>query len=133
MIPLYYILQINYSTAIVGIGGNVQLCNHGDGNGDQINSWDVPGVVQPTADELLALQNDSNTVNTYQAKLNAEANAPILAQLDALDLKSIRALREPDPTYLATLASQAVALRAQLLPMTAAGVAAAKTSGGTAS
>lgn len=42
-------------------------------------------------------------------------NPPILAQLQLIDLKSIRALREGDTQRIADLESQAAALRLQLM------------------
>jgi hypothetical protein len=126
LIPLYNIIQINYPTAIIGLNGNVQLADHGDGLGAVIQLWDIPGVDQPTDEQLTALQNDANTIATYQAHLNTHLNQPILDKLDELDRKSIRPIRENDVALLASLTTQAVALRAQLLPMTAAGVIAAK-------
>jgi len=41
-------------------------------------------------------------------------NAPIIAKMDALDLKRIRPLAEGDTAYLATLNTQIAALRATL-------------------
>lgn len=41
-------------------------------------------------------------------------NAPIIAQLDELDAKTIRPLREGETARVAELAAQAAALRAQL-------------------
>lgn len=126
-VPLYAVIQINYPTANLMPEGNVQVGDRGDGNGAVIVVWNVPGVVQPTPDILAAFQSDPNTVNAYQAQLNVAINASIISQLEAIDLRSIRPLRESDSALLATLAAQAVALRAQLLPTTAAGVLAAST------
>lgn len=44
-----------------------------------------------------------------------EINAPILAQINALDLKRIRPLAEGDTSYLATLNAQISGLRQQLV------------------
>lgn len=44
-----------------------------------------------------------------------EINAPIYVQLDALDRKSIRALREGDAARVAQIEAQATALRATLV------------------
>lgn len=46
---------------------------------------------------------------------NDEINAPILAQLAALDLKSIRALREGNQSRIDDLEAQAVVLRGLLV------------------
>lgn len=115
-IPLYNIIQINYPTGIIGLNGNIQLIDYNDGNGPFISEWNVPNVEQPTVDQLNAFQTDANTIQQYTFQQNKITNAPIYAQLDQIDIKSVRALREADPTYLVTLTSQAVALRAQLLP-----------------
>jgi len=54
------------------------------------------------------------TFSAPPAPSAAEFNAPILAQLAAIDAKSIRALRENDQTRIAAWEAQAAALRAQL-------------------
>lgn len=117
VVPIPYVIQINYPTANIEPGGNCVLADHGDG--PVIAQWDVPSVSKPTKKRLLELQTEENTVQQYQFILNGWANAPILAQLAEIDTKSIRALREPGEvsTYiLASLAEQAAALRLQLLP-----------------
>jgi hypothetical protein len=48
------------------------------------------------------------------ALTNAEHNAPILLELQQIDAKSIRALREGNQERITALESQAVALRSQL-------------------
>lgn len=45
----------------------------------------------------------------------SQINAPILSQLDFLDAKSIRALREGDAVRIASIESEAAALRLQLV------------------
>lgn len=49
-----------------------------------------------------------------EAVTESDPNARILAQLSAIDAKSIRALREGDTDRIADLERQAVALRSQL-------------------
>lgn len=124
-IPLINILQIQYPTMTIGIGGQIQLADYNDGNGAFIQTWNVPYSIvslslnvvgQPTASQLLAWQTDTITTQTYTYQQNTITNAQIIIQLQAIDAKSIRALRENDPTYLASLTTQAVALRAKLLP-----------------
>jgi hypothetical protein len=116
VIPLINILQIQFPTATFGIRGNAQLVDNSDGKGPFISVWNVPNTTQPTSDQLLVWQTDAATIAAYTFQQNAIANAPIIAQLQVIDDKSIRSIRESDPTYLATLTSQAVALRATLLP-----------------
>lgn len=119
MIPLYSILKFNFPTATFGIEGNVQLSDYGDGNGAVISYWNVPNTTQPTNEQLIAWQTDTATIQAYIFQQNAVANIAIQKQLDDIDSQSVRALREPSAqstAKLATLTSQASALRAQLLP-----------------
>lgn len=128
-IPIYYIVKIQYPNVTIGYNCQVELVDHGDGNGVQIGVWNVPNVAQPTIQELEALSLDLNVAASYQALLNEVENQPIIAQLDSLDLKSIRAIRENNAAKVAQWDAEADILRAQLLPMTAAGVLAAQNKG----
>lgn len=114
MIPLYDIISLKYSDAIFGVGGNVQLGDYGLGNGPEIIVWEL-NESQPTVEELAMLQTDPTILSAYTLEQNIITNAPIIAQLDALDAKSIRALRTNDTVRLADLEAQAVTLRAQLV------------------
>lgn len=114
MIPLPYVIEINYPTAIAGT--NYQLADHNDGNGPFIQFWDVPGFDMPTDKELAILRNTPTTLQKYAFFLNYQKNKPIYDALDALDLKTIRPLRAGDMQKVEELEAQAVALRAQLLP-----------------
>jgi len=49
------------------------------------------------------------------AQITEQHNAPIIAQLNALDIKRIRPLAEGDAAYLADLNAQIVTLRGQLV------------------
>ena len=117
-------IQINVPTVVFGSNIGVNSCNVvmqdiQDGNGPFIGIWAVPNVPQPTLDQITAWQNDPTTLQKYTLQQNAIANAPIQTQLDAIDLQSIRALREPgtaSTTKLTNLTTQAATLRAQLLP-----------------
>ncbi len=124
MIPLYYIIQINYPGVTIGLNQQVELVNHNDGEGDQIAIWSVPNVLQPTTSQLAALQTDTNTINNYQLILNIEANKPVMMQLEDIDKRSIRSIRENDTAMIAQWSSQAAILRAKLLPTTLAALAA---------
>ena len=56
---------------------------------------------------------NGNMIETREAsQTKEEINAPILAQLAAIDVKSTRALREGDATRIADLESLAASLRA---------------------
>ena len=114
-IPLYFILQINYPTLVPG----VDYILNNPGTGDQIQQWNNATVAQPTSGQLTAWQTDAATTAAWTKIQNGWTNAPILAQLAAIDAQSIRALRETgsaSTTKLNTLTTQAAALRAQLLP-----------------
>lgn len=80
-------------------------------------TWENKDIPKPSKEELDKWQVELQ--QQYEYKQNAVANATIMAQLDALDIKSIRSLREPSSastTKLAEIKQQAVALRAKLLP-----------------
>ena len=80
----------------------------------QICYWDNESNSQKVRDSTPA--EDAQ----YEADIAAAAldftgfNAPILAQLEALDAKSVRPLREGDSIRVAQLEQQAAELRAQL-------------------
>lgn len=86
-----------------------------DGEGIYIKEWNLANVNQPTSDEILTWSIDPTLVASYTAQQNAITNAPIIAQLEAIDMKTIRALRENDTVRIAQFASDAAALRAQLV------------------
>jgi len=75
-------------------------------------------------DEALANQWANYRANDDRSKITElppavpsknQINAPILAQLEALDAKSIRPLREGDSVRVTALEQQAAALRLQLI------------------
>ena len=66
----------------------------------------------PTADELVASHAAQAIVDAANNLKAQKAN--LQAQLDMLDLKSIRALRTGDTARMASMEAQAVALRSQL-------------------
>lgn len=84
-------------------------------NGAVITEYSCP---QDAADKpgYSEIAEDSPEAVAWKSSQNvASTNAPIQAQLDALDAKSIRALREGDAARVAALEAQAAALRAQLV------------------
>lgn len=81
----------------------------------ELATWDIDEVARPTEEQILAWENDQDFIDLVTAKNKAEHNAPILEELDKLDLKSIRAIRAGDPQYIEIYEQQAAALRAQLL------------------
>ncbi len=86
-----------------------------DGQGPYIKEWNL-NIDIPTQIDLD--QWGIDLIPQYEFQQNKITNQPIYSQLDLIDLKSIRAIRENDQTRIADLESQAAALRAQLLPVT---------------
>jgi hypothetical protein len=93
-----------------------------------INNCQVVDIPSPADFKSSCFIYDANTTSLtataeYAAVLaasktkesNEAINAAIIEQLDIIDGKSIRALRTNDAARLATLESQAAALRAQLI------------------
>jgi hypothetical protein len=85
-----------------------------DGQGAYIAQWNLLEP-KPTQSDLDIWTNDPMIITAYTKQQNAIINKPIYDQLDALDLKSIRAIRSNDSIRIAELEAQAVALRAQLV------------------
>lgn len=76
------------------------------------------GTTYPAAfprEEIPGLTEHPDPVVPPHVPTMAEINAPIYAQLDELDRKSIRALREGDAARVAQIEAQATALRATLV------------------
>lgn len=117
LIPLPQLLTLKYPDIKIGPfedTDQVVLSDHNDGNGAYIHVWNYPHAPQPTQTDLDQWQIDLVQTHTFQQ--NAITNAPILGQLQEIDAKSIRSLRENNTAMLSALTSQAAALRAQLLP-----------------
>jgi hypothetical protein len=111
------VLRIQYPTADFVFKVIVQ--DDGDSKGLYIFQWDNTLGTQPTQDQINGWLSDPTTQQKYTFAQNAIANVLILNQLNDIDNQSIRALREPSTASTArlqTLTTQAVALRAQLLP-----------------
>jgi hypothetical protein len=112
---LYDVLSITYPNA--NFLDDIQLGDHGDGNGQVIVKWNLQGIPQPSAADIAAMMTNPAIISAYTFKQNLISNELILAQLDDIDRKSIRAIRENDTTRMAQYEQQAVALRTQLLPI----------------
>ena len=84
-----------------------------DGEGIHISEWNMDGVDKPTDEVLASWANEVQA--KYDAGQRAVLNKHIYDQLDAVDVKSIRALRTNDTQRLAELEQQAIALRQQLV------------------
>lgn len=76
--------------------------------------WENKDIPKPSKEDLTKWARELEA--EYALKQNKLANEPIYQQLDALDIKSIRALRTNDINRLAEIEQEAQALRAQLLP-----------------
>ncbi len=87
-----------------------------DGEGPYIKEWNVINTITPTQEELTAWLNDVELQQQYTYAQNKKANIEIYTQLQTIDLKSIRAIRENNNTRIQELNDQADVLRAQLLP-----------------
>ena len=102
----------------IDLDKDVSLRDHSDGRGIIIGAWNRQEPM-PSPNDLANWLLDPVVIQQYTFQQNALLNIPIIAQLDAIDVQSIRALREPgtaSTTKLAALTQQAAALRAQLLP-----------------
>ena len=86
-----------------------------DGAGAYISKWNMGSIPKPSKQELEDWFNSAEVQAQYNIKLNKEKNKVIYEQLNALDLKSVRSLREKNATKIAEFEAQASALRAQLL------------------
>lgn len=84
-----------------------------DGNGIYIKEWNLD-VPKPTENDLLDWETEVADKIVFEE--NKLANAEIYKQLDQIDLKSIRALRNNETDRLQALELEAVNLRKQLLP-----------------
>ena len=92
-----------------------QVGDHGLGNGQEIVSW-TNTFPMPSATDITAWMADPTVQQQYTFAQNKLTNQAIYAQLDAIDVKSVRPLRANDSALLATLEQQAATLRTQLLP-----------------
>lgn len=80
-----------------------------DGDGEYISQWDLP-TEKPSKEYLLAKSEEIETKIESGKKKDL-----IVAQLEDLDRKTIRALREGDTVRLADLEDKAKKLRAKLV------------------
>ncbi len=101
---------------LMPITGNVSLQDCGDGKGAIVGHWglDTP---QPTEKELEEYRQDPSLLAAYEAKNNIVANQDLLKQLEDIDARSIRPLRENNTVKLQELILEAQDIRSQLLPM----------------
>lgn len=106
------ILKIKYPSADFAF----KLIVQDNGEGQYIAQWDNTLGEQPTQEQIDSWQQDSTVQQQYTFNQNKITNQSIYDQLDAIDAKSIRALRTNDTVRLTALETQAAALRAQLLP-----------------
>lgn len=77
--------------------------------------WENEEVPKPSKEDIANWMKDSDLLAKYKSPEVVESNSEILKQLEAIDLKSIRALRTNDTNRLQALEQQAVVLRNQLI------------------
>lgn len=111
MISLPILLELKFPD----IEFDYQVTLKDEGNGPEINAWNRLEP-RPTQEDIIAWQNDPAIIHQHTCQQNMLANKSIHEELDALDSKSVRALRTNDSARLADLESQAAVLRAKLLP-----------------
>lgn len=115
MIPLYELLRLKFPMLDFSLTNN-EIIVSCDDDREWISKWLCESPPQPTEQDIQSYRDDPELQAKYQFLLNTQTNALILAKLDALDLKSIRALRAGDQTYIQQYEQEAQQLRAQLLP-----------------
>lgn len=88
---------------------------------EDADRWIVDGAVIPfsvvpdgAVSDWTQADEDARRAALAATNTPARTRADVLADLAAIDLKSIRALRESNATRIAELEAQAVALRAEL-------------------
>ncbi len=106
------LIQLKYPEATIGVNQDILIEDIGEGA--FISQWNLAGIACPNAEDLLAWETEFAQAYIYQQ--NKLTNKPLYDALEAIDLKSIRALRSNDTGRLAELETEAVALRSQLLP-----------------
>ena len=87
-----------------------------DGPGDYIFLWNRPEP-KPTAEELTQWSKSEDLIRKHEFRLNKIANKSIYDQLDSLDRKSIRPLREGNAQKITDIETEAAELRSRLLPV----------------
>lgn len=92
---------------------DILLKDDGDGK-IYIGQWNL-NVPRPSQSDIDVWKEEVK--NGFIFAQNKILNNSIYTQLNNIDFKSIRALREKDIQKLADLESQAISLRAQLLPV----------------
>lgn len=80
-----------------------------DGEGPYIKEWNIEGVTKPTKSDITKWEAEADALLINRQ--NEEYNKTLIEQLEAIDLKSIRALRTNDTIRLEELEKQAVELR----------------------
>jgi hypothetical protein len=80
----------------------------------EITYWDAQGQRTRLSTPEEDAQREAD-ITAAQQQAVKDANAAIIAQLEAIDQKSIRPMREGDTSRVQFLAAQAAALRAQLV------------------
>lgn len=104
------ILKLKYPS----VDFTTQIILQDDGQGCYIKEWNLPDS-KPT--QALLDQWAVDLQQQYQFAQNKLKNLPIYQQLEAIDLRSMRAMRVNDTQRLQALEQDAINLRNQLLPV----------------
>ena len=110
MMNISEILNIKYPNASFFL----DIILQDDGEGPYIKEWNLDSP-KPQKATIEAWGLEEDVIAEYNKQLNQEVNAPIIAMLELIDAKSIRALRVNDAERLAELEAEAVVLRGQLV------------------
>jgi hypothetical protein len=110
MIPLNDLLKLKFPQ--VDFLTDIHLGQELGNKSIVIKQWNLKDVPKPSESELKQWENDLQS--TYDNLTLTQINQPILKQLQAIDLASIRPLREGDKQKLKELDLQATQLRQQL-------------------
>jgi len=78
--------EANSKTAVFGPGGNVELVDHSDGKGAQIEGWNVDGLAKPSDSDLATYEaaGDTEESNNVVRSTRRAAYGDIGDQLDEI-------------------------------------------------
>lgn len=109
---LFDILKIKYPDA--NFQYDILIQDDSNGRGPYIKEWSREDP-KPTDKQIRQWFQDAEVIASYEQSQKAIANAPIIEELQKIDLASIRPLRAGDGEKLAELEQQAIELRSQLI------------------
>lgn len=105
------ILELKFPTIFPDVGQHTTV--RLDATNNVILQWDISICPTPTATDIAQWEQEVQPL--YDAQQFKSKNRVVLDQLDAIDLKTIRALREGDQVRIQQLADQANELRKGLV------------------